>query len=179
MIKRTEFNIAELTQKDALSLSTLMVSNAERFRRFFPLTLAQNLTVADSEAYILKKQGEIKSKTEFTFAIKEKEFRTLVGLVILKELDWTKKQGELAYCIDQKHEGKGWMTHSVDQISKHTFNELGLQTLQIIAHKSNIGSIKVAEKCGYKWQKTLPKAYTPPNEVPLDMELYEFRTCEA
>ena len=44
---------------------------------------------------------------------------------------------------------------------------------QIIAHKTNIGSCKVAEKCGFEWKKTLLNEYTPPNESPLDMELYE------
>jgi len=162
-----------LMLKDASSLCMLMVSNKDRFQRFFPKTMGQNLTIADSEAFIVRKQREMQSRSEYTYAIREAVNGCVVGLIILKELDWTKKQGELAYCIDSHYEGKGWVTKTVREISSHAFNDLGLKTLQIIAHKSNKGSIKVAEKCGYTWQKPLLKSHIPPNEAPLDMELYE------
>ena len=42
-----------------------------------------------------------------------------------------------------------------------------------IVHVQNKASVRVAEKCGYEWKKTLLKAHTPPKEEPLDMELYE------
>ena len=53
------------------------------------------------------------------------------------------------------------------------YNELDLKTLQIIAHKTNVGSIKVAENNGFLWQRTLIDEFTPTNELPLNMELYE------
>ena len=55
----------------------------------------------------------------------------------------------------------------------YALDNLGFKRLQIIVHKSNIPSLTVAEKSAYLWQRTLPKEYTPPNEEPLDMELYE------
>ena len=48
-----------------------------------------------------------------------------------------------------------------------------MKTLQIIAHKTNIGSIKVAENNGFIWQRTLQNEFTPTDGEPLDMELYE------
>lgn len=56
---------------------------------------------------------------------------------------------------------------------KVSFDILGLETFQIILHKVNIASVKVAEKCKFTWQRTLINQYTPPNESPLDMGLYE------
>ena len=58
-------------------------------------------------------------------------------------------------------------------MSKFAFEELGLKTIQIIAHKTNIGSCKVAEKNGFVWKTTLLNEFTPTNEAALDMELYE------
>ena len=58
-------------------------------------------------------------------------------------------------------------------MTKFAFVELGLETLQIISHKTNLGSIKVAENNGFVWQRTLLNEFTPSNESPLDMELYE------
>ncbi|NNE03956.1 MAG: GNAT family N-acetyltransferase, partial [Eudoraea sp.] len=99
----------------------------------------------------------------------------LMGLLILKEINWETKQGELAYCVDESFEGKGLITHAVHYISNYAFQKLQLRTLQLIVHKSNFGSIRVAEKCNYIWQRTLKEAFTPPYEEALDMELYELK----
>jgi len=112
------------------------------------------------------------NKEEFLFVLKERENRTVIGLTYIKKLDWKAKQAELAYCIGYQYEGKGWMTEAVQALSRYAFDKLGLKTLQIIVHESNLGSIKVAEKCGYIWKRTLKKEHTPPKEAPLDMELY-------
>ena len=45
----------------------------------------------------------------------------------------------------------------VAELSKYAFEILGLKTLQIIAHKDNIPSIKVALANDFKWIKTLEK----------------------
>ena len=167
------FEIKPLHIKDAKSLSTLMLSNNDRYSRFFPNTLEQNLSKTASKEYILRKDKKIRAKTEFTYAIKEKT--KVVGLLIIKNIDWNKKVGELAYCIHFKNEGKGWMTKAIHEISIYAFSELGLEKLQIVVHKSNIGSIIVAENNKYLWIKTLEKGFTPPNEEALDMELYELK----
>ena len=120
-----------------------------------------------------KKNKQFDSKEEFLFTLKEKESRFLAGLVYIKELDWSKKKGEFAYCIGYEFEGKGLTSKAIKILSNHAFNSLGIETLQIIVHKSNISSVRVAEKCNFVWQKTLLKEFTPPNELPLDMELYE------
>jgi len=115
----------------------------------------------------------LKKKTNYTFAIKDKNKQQIAGLIIIKKIDWGNKIGELAYCIDSKFKDKGLTSFAVKEMSIFAFNELNLKTLQIIAHKSNIGSCKVALKCGFLWKETLLNEFTPINETPLDMELYE------
>jgi ribosomal-protein-alanine N-acetyltransferase len=36
-----------------------------------------------------------------------------------------------------------------------------------------LGSVKVAQNSSFIWKKTLLNEFTPTNELPLDMELYE------
>lgn len=168
-----EFHITTLTLKDAISLNEMMLHNVERFKRYFPKTLSKNLTLKASEAYVLEKNNEIQSNSEFTFGIKENITDKVAGLIIIKKLNWETKQGELAYCIGARYQGKGWVSDAVSQISNYAFNELNLKTLQIISHKTNLGSIKVAENCGFLWRRTLISEFTPTNELALDMELYE------
>lgn len=153
----------------------MMVSNSYRFKRYFPITLSKNLSPKDSEKYIVEKNNERKVKSEFTFAIKESSSFKIAGIIIIKEINWNIKQGEFAYCVDVNFENKGLMSKAILAVSKFAFDVIGLEKLQIIVHKDNIGSTKVAQKCNFIWQKTLLNEYTPPNKLPLDMELYELK----
>lgn len=175
VIEFSSYGIDAIHEKYAWRICDLVVTNSERLKRFFPGTLEQNLTPDLSNYFVEKKLKQFRNREEFLFVLKEKENRTVIGLVYIKEINWETKEAELAYCIGYQHKGKGQMTESVKALSEYAFSELGLETLRIIAHESNIPSISVAEKCGYIWAKKLLKEHTPPNEEPLDMELYELR----
>jgi ribosomal-protein-alanine N-acetyltransferase len=168
-----DFIIEALKPIDANQLRQFLVDNNERLKRYFPTTLSGNSTLEKTVEYISVKNKETAEKTNFTFALRDKTSRQIVGLIIIKKIDWHKKQGEFAYCIGAESEGKGLITFAVKEMSRFAFSDLGLKTLQIISHKTNLGSIKVAENNGFAWQRTLPKEFTPTNEAPLDMELYE------
>jgi ribosomal-protein-alanine N-acetyltransferase len=173
MILLNDYSIEKISENCATSVHRLMISNAERFKRYFPKTLELNLTVELSQLFVAKKNVEFINNEEFLFTIKENKTKNVVGLVYIKELDWKKKQGEFAYCISFGHEGKGLISKAVEKLSNYAFVNLRLEVLQIIVHKDNFASVKVAEKSNFSWQRTLLKEYTPPNEFPLDMELYE------
>ncbi len=173
MIETKNFVVNELQLIDAATLFEIMSVNSERFRRYFPKTLGQNLSESDSKDFIQRKQKENADQSEFTWGIRDGSNSKVVGLLILKELKWNKGIGEFAYCIDESYEGRGWISQIVKETSRYAFEILKLKTLQIIAHPTNKASVRVAEKCGFKWQKTLKASHTPPGENPLDMELYE------
>jgi ribosomal-protein-alanine N-acetyltransferase len=167
------FEINPVHEGDAWKICNLIVANEDRFKRYFPKTLEQNLTPTLSQIFVEKKVKQFQNKTEFLFTLKHTKSRQLIGLIYIKELDWTTKQGEFAYCIDYNFKGQGIMTKAINALSKHAFENLGLRTLQIIVHKDNLASVNVAKSNGFLWQSTLINEYTPPNESPLNMELYE------
>ena len=173
MIETKNFVVNELQLVDAANLFDVMSANSERFRRYFPKTLGQNLSESDSKVFIKRKQKENVDQSEFTWGIRDASNNKVVGLLILKELRWNKGVGEFAYCIAKAYEGKGWIGQIVKEASRYAFETLNLKTLQIITHLTNKGSVRVAEKCGFEWQKTLKASHTPPGEPALDMELYE------
>ena len=168
-----KYYIEPISEKDAWKLCDFIVSNADRLKRYFPKTLEQNLNPDLSRYFVTKKVKQYHIKEEFLFKLKEKQNRTIIGLIYIKDLDWDKKQGEIAYCIGYQFEGMGWTTQSVKALSKYAFDTLGLKTLQIITHHTNLRSTTVAKKCGYIWKRILKAEHTPPNETALDMELYE------
>jgi len=173
MLNLDNYIISPIAATDGWRVCNFIVANEDRLKRYFPKTLEQNLTPDLSNIFVEKKEKQFQAKEEFLFTIKTKEPYKLMGLVYIKAIDWTKKQGEFAYAIDYNIESKGVMTEAVKQLSDYAFDHLNLETLQIIVHKSNIGSIKVAENCNFTHIKTLKNEHTPPGENPLDMELYE------
>jgi len=168
-----KFSIEPIHEKYAWRICDFTTVNAKRLQRYFPKTLAQNLTPTLSQIFVERKVREYHKNEEFLFILKDNQNRTVIGLVYVKELEWKKKQAEIAYCIGYQYEGKGITTTAIETISQYAIRHLRLETLQIVVHKTNKGSVRIAEKCGYTWQKTLPNEHTPPNEAPLDMELYE------
>lgn len=173
MISLEKIDIRPVAVKDAWKICDFAIANEHRMKRYFPITLEQNLTPDLSKRFVALKIKQFEKNEEYLFVITPKEKSQVIGLVYIKELDWTKKQGEFAYCIDYNWEGRGIASLIVKELSDYAFRALGLDVLQIIVHKDNTASVRVAEKCHFTWQKTLKKEYTPPGELPLDMELYE------
>lgn len=167
------FEIKVIQENDAWEICNLMVSNSDRFKRYFPSTLEKNLNPTLSQLFVENKVKKLSNKEEFLFSIKHIETRKIAALIYIKELDWSIKQGEFAYCIDYNFEGQGLTSKAISILSKYAFETLGLERLQIIVHKDNISSVKVALKNSFVWQKTLLNEFTPNGEEPLDMELYE------
>lgn len=167
------FEIAPIQENDAWRLCDFMVANSERFKNDFPGTLKQNLNPTLSTLFVQEKTKQYKTGEEFLFTIKEEEHRTIIGLIYLKELQKKQGQGELAYCIGYEYEGKGLTTLFLHQIIPWAFEDIGLDTLQIIAHKDNKGSTRIAEKLGFAWKASLPDAHTRLNGKVVTMELYE------
>lgn len=167
------YYIDTIHEKDAWKICNFMVANEDRFKRYFPKTLEQNLTPTLAKHFCEKKVKEYQNKEEFLFTLKVKESNKLVGLVYIKELDWNKKQGEFAYCIGYPFENQNLMTKAINLLSNYAFKHFDLKTLQIITNKDNIPSVKIALNNQFIWQKTLKNEFTPIGEKPIDMDLYE------
>ncbi|MBO3096676.1 GNAT family N-acetyltransferase [Gelidibacter pelagius] len=168
------FTISLLKPKDALQLNKLLVSNTDRFIRFLPKTLEENTTLESTRNYIQRKTKSAEKRNEFVFIIHDKHSIDIIGMIILKNLDWKAKQGEFAYCIGKRFKGKGLMSKAIKATSNYVIKNLGLETLQILSHKTNLPSINTAIRSGFKWQGTLKDEFKPLNEAPLDMELFEY-----
>ncbi len=170
-MKTLPFHIIPSGEITAQELTDLVSRNSEYWYRYFPLTIKKNDTLATSILFLIENEALTSDKKQFLFGVKDAVTATLFGLVYIKEIDWEMKQGELAYAIDKKVSGQGWMSQIVRIVSQKGF-DMGLEKLTIITHKTNKGSVAVAENSGYCWEETLSAAFTPPGGSSLDMELY-------
>lgn len=167
------YEINPIHEGDAWKICDFVTANADRLKRYFPKTLEQNLNPTLSKLYVENRVNAFQNKDTFVFTLKASETRKLIGLIIIKELDWIIKQGELAYAIDYNFKGQGLMSKVIKKLTEYAFETLGLVRLQIIVHKDNLPSVNVALNTNFEWQKTLKNQFTPRGENPLDMELYE------
>ena len=173
MIDLGDFSIVVLDLADAESLNAMLLRNTERFQRYFPKTLEQNLNLEMTKDYILKKKLMFDTDKEYAMGIKDKISDGIVGLVILKNVDREIADAEVAYCLDVDFGGKGLMTKSVNKICAFVKDKGNLKSLFILAHKTNAPSVRVAEKTGFVWSETQVRSYTPVNETePIDMEKF-------
>jgi [ribosomal protein S5]-alanine N-acetyltransferase len=89
-------------------------------------------------AALLKESGEMIGRAGFFFSsIDEKD------------------EIEMAYLIDRTHWGKGYATEASQAILDHGFNDLGLKRIIALIHPLNSGSIRVADKCGFTYEREL------------------------
>ncbi len=172
-IEFDNYSIAPIHHKDAWRLCDFVVSNSERLKDYFPNTLKANLTPTLAELFVDQKVKEFQNNEEYLFTVKENTNRTIIALIYLKELQKMPKQGEFAYCISYRYEGRGLITKIVSKLTNWAFTDAGLTTLQIIVHKGNIASIKVAEKNNFVLKETLEREHQVSNGAWVDMELYE------
>ena len=74
----------------------------------------------------------------------------LVGFAALVELDLDGRQAEIGYMVDPVARGRGIATRVVRLLTRWSFETLGLERLELRIDPENAGSIRVAERSGYR-----------------------------
>jgi RimJ/RimL family protein N-acetyltransferase len=79
---------------------------------------------------------------------------------------------EIAFAIDlPANWGKGIMTEAVSIFVPYLFATKNIQRIQAMTHPDNIASKRVLEKCSFKFEGTLRKAYLFRGR-PIDADMY-------
>ena len=113
-----------------------------------------------------------KSKTGYTFTIKDKSNDKHVGNITLQSIDWISRNGEITIMIGEKdYWSKGIGEEAWKLIMDWGFYTLNLNRLQCGTFSNNIGMQKLAVKCGMKEEGVRPQAAYK-NGKYLDVLLY-------
>ena len=73
-----------------------------------------------------------------------------IGTIGIEDVDTQTLRGELGYWLHSDYAGEGLMTEAGAAIIDFGFEQVGLHRLQLEAGAENTGSIKVAEKLGFR-----------------------------
>jgi RimJ/RimL family protein N-acetyltransferase len=84
----------------------------------------------------------------YTFYILDGSNHQIVGLALINQIYRLHQIGNLAYVVRTSRTGEGIATEAARLVAQYGFEKLGLQRIEIVVHKDNIASLKVAQNLG-------------------------------
>lgn len=105
------------------------------------------------------------------WGIELKENSKLVGSIDFVQYDYKNFSAEIGYILNRNYWSKGIMTEALRDIIKFGFEEMSLVRIEMRHDAENIGSGKVMQKNGLKYEGTLRKKEFRKNEF-VDIKYY-------
>ena len=91
------------------------------------------------------------------FAVVEDE-GDFLGIAVVPEIDRETRTAELGYVVSPAARGRGVATEALRLLTGWAF-ELGMFRLELLISAENVGSQKVAKRCGYTREGVLRSLY--------------------
>ncbi|MEU3693251.1 GNAT family N-acetyltransferase [Streptomyces narbonensis] len=130
----------------------------------------------DGVRWVRARERDWSAGVRFGFAVLEAASDTapsrLVGNVVLKEVTPGKPSAEVGYWTAARARGRSVAPRALEALTAwalETFRGDGLERLELLHQVDNPASCRVAVKCGYEFDRTLPAA---PPAYPLDGHLH-------
>ncbi len=79
----------------------------------------------------------------------------VLGFAAIVQLDLPGREAELGYLVGRDARGRGIATRSVGLLTRWSFDELGLERLELLITPGNTGSERVAQRNGYRLEGVL------------------------
>lgn len=161
-----------VAKEDFEGLYNLIEKNRERLIRYFPKTSAAIIDLEAAKKFTKQRVKQALEREQYCFVISKKSHAELIGLVMVKNIDWTIPKGELAYFIDENYEGLGITSNAVKWVVEYCFEQLEMEKLYIKFNPENMGSKKVAIKNGFEKEGFLKREFRTGNGELTDVERY-------
>ncbi len=104
----------------------------------------------------------VRKACQARFMIIHKSSNEILGSVDLYEIDWGNKTAGVGVLISsKKYRSKGFASEALLLLEELAINEWELKHFNAEVHLTNIPSLKLFEKCGYKKKDGVIKAKSP------------------
>ena len=164
--------IEPITKNDDEGYHRLIRSEHQRLAPYFPQTTSSCTDRRATRRYIKDMIARGQQREQFCFVLRDYEGGDPIGAVFLKQFDWNIPKCETAYFISSVYEGHGLSTLGLIWATDHAFSQLGVQKVYARIVPDNLGSIRVAEKCGFEREGLLRRDFRTSDGKLLDVFLY-------
>lgn len=166
------FTLRPFRNDDYKSFFELLQNNRKRLEKYFPFTVKSTLTIDATRQYVIDRII-LADKMEFiSFVIVSHDHPGLIGLIFLKNLDWSIPKSEVGFFIDKKFEGEGIISRGVAEVVEYSFRHLKINKLFMRIGDDNPGSQRIAEKNGFILEGKLRNDFKSHDGTLLDVFYY-------
>lgn len=139
--------LRELVEEDALRITEFLQDNeVTKYLAELP-----NPYTLDSAKSFIRFIKEWKMNGDsYHFAISDREESKILGVIGIKLRKNEKSAGEIGFWIGRENWGRGIIKEALPLLITFAFQDLKLQTLYAEVFQSNIASMKVLEKNGFR-----------------------------
>ena len=107
-------------------------------------------SVQDAEFYVEEMITSWHSTKRFVPKVVDKATGEMIGQLWL-ESHWEKDLFEVGYFIVEKKQGLGLVTEAINKTIEILFAELHVESLEIHTKETNTRSVRLAERCGFRF----------------------------
>ncbi|WP_440117767.1 GNAT family N-acetyltransferase [Paenibacillus sp. QZ-Y1] len=125
----------------------------------------------DTKAFIDVLMSQYENNKLGPWGIEDKQTNKLIGSCNYLGCDSNSMKVELGYVLSNEYWGQGITTEAVRRIIQFGFEDIGLERIQAKCMVNNIGSAKVMEKAGMKFEGVLRNFMRVKNELQ-DLKMY-------
>ncbi|MFW9786272.1 MAG: GNAT family N-acetyltransferase [Candidatus Thorarchaeota archaeon] len=102
----------------------------------------------------------IKKRQGFHLAIEKIPEAIMIGSLVVYEIDWLSRSGELAIAVyEEKNWNKGYGSEAMRLLIDFAWTHLNLRRLELAVHSHNPRALHVYEKIGFKHYGTAHEKY--------------------
>lgn len=104
-------------------------------------------------------ESEAKQSHRFNFAIRTKEQPEIIGIAVVKDIEWPNRSGWMAIGIGHESDrGRGWGSEAVGLLVDFAFDELNLRRLSLSVIDYNRRAVRLYERHGFVTEGVLRQA---------------------
>lgn len=158
------FEVKPVFETDRLVLRKLTSDDAPEYFEIAsdPIVTAQTTwerhrELKDTLDFLQRKEGQFLKREEYHWGIVQKSSGKLIGRTGLIRIDPEHEKAELGYVFSRHNWNQGIVTEASFQIMTYGFRELGMNRIEARCNADNVGSYRVMEKLGMKYEGLLRK----------------------
>ncbi|WP_206424290.1 GNAT family N-acetyltransferase [Cohnella candidum] len=165
------FTTEPIFETNRLYLRKLASSDAEQFYSFAsdPLMTEHvrwdyHRSIEDTFALLNSIEQKFKARQSFNWGIVDKPLGNLIGRVCLFGFDEENDMAEIGFALSREFWNRGIASEASKALIEYGFEEMGLNRIEARCNVANLGSEKVMQKIGMKFEGVLRNQIKMKNE---------------